>query len=294
VSKLLDLPEPPGMVYNALAGSHLDWGRLPEALHWRKQGMRAHRGRVSWQLAELSIIYEQLNMPEAADDWAEQLVLHYGEQGDGGKQLKLALSMHRDQLEQSAVTPAWLQQQFDHPDSGGNEFEAKVLISAGRYRDGIDWLEGLVRMPETWGPEEFFGEQNFVNVHWLAYAYEQAGMDEKARSTLAWAARRREFMDSVEPFHDNPKLLIQHALHFAAVGELPRAATALRKAVDMGWRAYHLEKNNPVWRGAWQSQEFAPIVADILADLERQRREVEVAEADHDFGAEFEALIAGD
>jgi TolB-like protein/tetratricopeptide (TPR) repeat protein len=293
VSKLLDLPEPPGMVFEALAMTHYDWGRLSEALVWLKRAVRAHEGRVAWHLEGISHTYEQLGMPAAADDWADLLEQYFGESNDRGKRLKLELKRLRNQLDNSAITPAWLQQYFAlNPDFAVEDIAATVLISAGRYRDGIELLEGLVRMPESWDREVFLGEENFENVHWLAYAYQRAGMEEQAESTLTWASRWREFWDSIEAFHDNPHALINNALHFASVGDLPRAASALRKAVDAGWREYRLEKNNPVWRGVWNTEEFAPIVADILGDLERQRLEVEATEAERDFRAEFEALVA--
>jgi hypothetical protein len=96
--------------------------------------------------------------------------------------------------------------------------------------------------------------------------------------------------------------LLVPALDLAARGDRAGAAVWARKAVDAGWRGYGLFNwsyydydhfwKSPVWRGAWQSEEFAPILADIQADLARQRAEVEATEAEHDFRAEFEELLA--
>ena len=89
-----------------------------------------------------------------------------------------------------------------------------------------------------------------------------------------------------------PIIQILPALNLAARGRLAESAGALRNAHEAGWKDYYAERHMPYWRGAWESEEFAPVVADIIASIEEQRAEVEAIEAENNFLAEFEALMA--
>jgi hypothetical protein len=168
-----------------------------------------------------------------------------------------------------------------------------VLIAAGELAEGIALLEGMGELSEPLEPAAVGGDYDLFRLaHWLTYAYQQTGRVEDGAGMLARADRILEIINQSPDFKEYPDRLILPALSYAATGNLAEAATALRVAFEGGWRAYHFEVNSPLWRGAWTSAEFAPVVTDLLADIERQRNEVEAIEAEDDFRVEFESLVA--
>jgi len=317
LSVLLDRPNPPLFVLVRMAIRHEQWGRLSEAVQFGKQYLLANGNRVwsgryqhAWGVAPLmgmAGVYENLGMPEAADYWTRQLIDQFGQENDAGKATRLLLDLRRDQLDSATINKAWLRDHFTlTPELAEGRIAATLLIATGHYADGIAMLEPILELP--YGVSVMDWEGNALSViqdaHWLAYAYQQVGREQDAARIFDLSAQAAEEMsDTTRPWYSAPFSLLVPTLDLAARGDLAGAAVWARKAVDAGWRGYglfwgwsyieydHFWKS-PIWHGAWQSEEFAPILADIQADLARQRAEVEAAEAEHDFRAEFEALLA--
>jgi len=97
-------------------------------------------------------------------------------------------------------------------------------------------------------------------------------------------------MTSNGPFDASPGDKEMIVWQHIAEGQLLEAAAALEDAFDAGWRDYYRSRNHPVWREAFRSPEFEPVMAKVKADLDRQRRLVEQADAKDDFRAEFQKL----
>jgi hypothetical protein len=284
------------MVYNAMAGTHRDWGRLADALHWGKRSWLAH-GSPPWGLSWFPDTYEQLGMPDAADT-----IVSLMEQYAGDVLFHKAQSLHlrlvRGNLADSGISIESLEEYFGldfkadvHPEL--LQLSAFALIAAGLFEDGIELLEPLVELPSDVGPYSGFDPESVEPALWILYAHRQTGDSESAAPIENWLTKVAEqTRDPQRPFYGLPEVRMRSALFYAAEGNLGDAAAAARVAFEAGWRAYHMEKNSPIWRGAWQSAELAPLVADILADLERQRAEVLAAETESDIRAEFEASIS--
>jgi TolB-like protein len=307
MSTLLDLPDPPIFVYWRVAATLHHRGRLAEALSFVKQGtLAAWRAGMATDdlLMWLAGIYEHLGMREAADYWAGQLIDQFGEINDSPKVVQLLLAQRRGQLDPATITRAWLRDHFTlTPELAEGKISAMLLIANGHYADGIELLEPLLDHAERPRPRHLWPRMR--DAHWLAYAYLQAGQGEDADRVFDWSAQAAEVANDMTEYRTSPPRLMIPALDRAARGDLAGAAELVLKAVDAGWRGYSLHLfhdvnyldydhfwKSPIWRGAWQSEEFAPILADIQADLARQRAEVEAIEAEHDFRAEFEALVA--
>ena len=133
--------------------------------------------------------------------------------------------------------------------------------------------------------------EDIALIHLLALAYEQTGREEEAVGMIERAEALTSVMQSSGTFLTDPDVLLLPSLNHAARGEWAKSALALRAAFDGGWRNYYAELFNPVWRGAFKSPEFKPVLADIVTAIDQQRAEVENIEAEHDFRAEFEALM---
>jgi TolB-like protein/tetratricopeptide (TPR) repeat protein len=296
VSPLLELPEPPGMVYHILARTHLEWGRLVGALHWQKERVRAFGSHVgAWELLYFPLIYEHLGEPAVADEWLALIARQYPE-ARLDDWLGLYLATTRGTLDPDRVSRAWLEV-FLGADLAGNDLlhiGAFSLISAGRFLEGIELLEpALLPLMET-DSFQLWKEWENQSFHWLAYAYQEAGRTGDAARILDWSRDRvsRSEANPDQPFAGNPGPAAVRALDHAVREDYALAAASLREAVDAGWRAYHTQVNLPPWRDAWQRPEFAAIAADLMADIERQRQAVEEQDARRDFRQEFETLMA--
>jgi len=292
---LLDLPETPTMAYQVLSQGHFAFGKLNEAAEWRKQSIRLHGKSSDNELVPLVLIYEQLGMQKAANYWAGQL--RPSETPAANIEfLKLTLLAHRGSPDLAERARAWLAafgKDPGKPESLPVDLTAPVLIAAGEFAEGISLLEGNAGLSEPLDPEIVGDDYDLVRLtYWLAFAYQQTGRTRDSAEMLARASRMVEIINQDAGFSDQPDGLILSALDYAATGKLAEAAAALRVAFEAGWRAYYFEVNSPLWRGAWASAEFAPMVTDLLSDIERQRKEVEAIEVEHDFRTEFESLMA--
>jgi TolB-like protein/tetratricopeptide (TPR) repeat protein len=292
---LLDLPDTPAMVYHILSKRHFEYGKLSEAAHWRKQSIRLHEKESEDDLVQLVFIYEQLGMQGVGDYWAGQLTRHTAQTANH-ELLKLNLLTLRGNPDVVELTREWLAafgEDLNGPGSLPVDLTVPVLIAAGELAEGIALLEGMGELSEPLEPAAVGGDYDLFRLaHWLTYAYQQTGRVEDGAGMLARADRILEIINQSPYFKEYPDRLILPALSYAATGNLAEAATALRVAFEAGWRAYHFEVNSPLWRGAWTSAEFAPVVTDLLADIERQRNAVEAIEAEDDFRVEFESLVA--
>jgi len=234
-------------------------------------------------------------MQEAADYWTGQLE-RSASQVANIEFLKLTLLAHRGDPDLAERAREWLEifgQNLNGPESLPVDLTAPVLITAGEYAKGVAMLEELIDLSEPLSQAMVGDDYNLFRLtHWLVFAYQQTGRAGDGEAVSAWADRMLKIIIQDPGFRNHPDRLILPALDHAATGNLGEASSALRVAFESGWRAYHIEKNSPLWRGAWQSPEFKPVVADLLADIERQRQEVETIESGHDFRTEFESLMA--
>jgi TolB-like protein/tetratricopeptide (TPR) repeat protein len=284
MTNLLDLPDPPWDAFRILRDRHQQYGFLSESLRWADQGIRHVGEDEGNQLVALALIYERLGMPVEADlrlDRLRTLDL----QDPFAEFLELSLATARGNPNASDLVESWRDSteglDFTDPDSPGAELAAKAMISNGDHAGGIEILEETVDLSSLVSEvaDDLIDWNYFQRIHLLAFAYQQVGRMTDAETTLDYNSELFQLAKSVPYWQEHPERLMWPVLDRTAAGDLTAAAAALSIAVDAGWRDYHIEKNNPVWRNAWESDEFAPIVADILIDLERQRLEAELESA---------------
>ncbi len=175
-------------------------------------------------------------------------------------------------------------------------------IAAGEYERGVLQLEAVIRrMQRDSGQPEFdthidlksleadWGDIVFISLR-LGFAYQQVGRTEDAERLLRdlEALLETELRDS----WDNPEARYKRAELAMLLGDTDGAYQALSRAADLGWAMYYVVANSPVWADVLGEPRFRALMDEVKANVDQQRAAVEAIEAEHDFRAEFDRLIA--
>ena len=295
IMRLLDLPEPPTLVYMVLSSKHQEYGFLSEALKLTKQHIRLSRVAEAVQnLPQIIYLYDALGMPEMADYWLERYKSHEVDLIEFNI-VKGELAILRGQFDEFVTGLDWVldEMSVDVKDPPGFLVrDIGILLSLKGDFEAANLLLERYLNPDQPVTDINNNSDEIFLIHLLALNYEKAGQQEKAITMLNRAEQITANMLSLGNFVSYPDNQLSPALNFAARGDPTSSAQALRTAFEAGWRNYYSERHWPTWRGAWESEEFVPVVADIVTAIEQQRAEVEAIEADHDFRVEFEALIS--
>lgn len=144
-----------------------------------------------------------------------------------------------------------------------------AAVMLGEYRAGADALMGSLGDTDTIA---FNPSLDMYLLSYLAYAYQQLGQTERAQETLdealAVAARARG------QGWRTPRLNYGIAAVYALQDRADEAIGQLRNAVDGGLRAPGLTGTDPQFAGLQGLEAFRLLVAEVDADLNRQRAEV--------------------
>jgi TolB-like protein/Tfp pilus assembly protein PilF len=153
---------------------------------------------------------------------------------------------------------------------------AAVLVG-----DTLELLRGL------------FGEDDdaYRAAHALAWSCrggprEAAALDLLRDIEASWQARLQEvsYTPSLHKY-----LMAQNAL---LLGDRELALERLGAAVDAGWREYYFHTEDPRLDDLRDDPRFNALMAEVKADVDRQRAEVEERDAERDFIAELDAARA--
>ena len=296
IMRLLDLPTPPRFAYQILAIKHEEYGFYSQAIHWQKlQYLTTYQGQAG-PLADLIFLYEKLGLPNLADDWQEKNFELNPNSPEYSLETSLGLLVARGQFEK---IPPLMDRMIDVLDIDLNQLADFQIVNfgvlksvSGDSKDAIPLLEKYLNTDEP-VTLRFNDSDDVFLLQLLAHIYMQTGSPDRAETIQARAEQITGNIFELGNFLSHPDIQLLPAVNLAARGKFAESAVALRKAFESGWRDYHAERHMPYWRGAWESEEFAPVIADIVAALEQQRAEVEAIEAEHSFQIEFEELISG-
>jgi tetratricopeptide (TPR) repeat protein len=136
-----------------------------------------------------------------------------------------------------------------------------------------DFAGGTV-IPDDW---EIDGRQA------LALALIGIGQEDRARALLQTIEQT-----AAEPQgegRDRNPLAYWLARNAALLGDKDLALERLRKAIDTGWRGYYTESHDPRWSTLRDNPRFQEMMAEVKADMDRQRLEVEKLDAEEDLPA---------
>jgi len=301
--RLLSLPNPPPLVYGELYDLYLEWGYFADAIAIAKQYVRWTVSSNDIQGADyLAWAYGFLGMTEEADYWMD-LLFNNGQPDLSSLDPAYHLLKTRDADSELGVKLLQLVNQTEFQVGEHDPFTlaqfGQVNIQLGNYHKGSEQLEYGLRLyqgnADGTGPASSIDisalraspDDIVFNMHLLAFAYQEVDRSDEADRILQ--ALTDEFGMENNALH--------HALMGDADGALQalqtsRSTTTGRWAKFYGPGSYYEIVNEPAWAKTIKTPGFQKFLAEMKEDVDRQRAIVEAADAEHDFRAEFEALMA--
>jgi TolB-like protein len=286
--RLLDLPQPPGIVYRGLYSLYANQSRHADAIEIMKQGILAHPAPDSeaWvEFSFLAIRYAQLGMWQQAHRWQDRAEAIAPTEPATVVRRSLIYKLQGDYKEMNQkvvarVDALGLDTERLHPLTGAVIGAIQALT--GETERGIRLLEASF----DWdAPKTDDTAIDLMQV--LAYAHKQNGNDQRADEIIelvAQALARRE-QDNGYRSPESLGLLSQNH----AVARNPDAAlAALETAIDSGWREYYGIVNDLRWAWLRDNSRFQTLMARVKADIDAQRARIERIDAEQDFGTLLE------
>lgn len=297
--RLTGLPEPPPLALSVLHNLYFEWGFFVEALAAARDVTRLEAANGSFGGMDfMAWTYACLGMNEDATYWAD-LARRIAQDDLATLDLTMNLLSFRapasplgDELgrivNEAEFRPGedsgWRMAQF-----------GLVNIRLGNFDKGAEQLDYGLRLYQAGWPgtepveridvATIAGNEEDVvwTMHWLAYAYRKTGRNEEADDIL------RELEDRFG--------LDDHPSHQVLIGNEKNALQLLRSMDGRKWATYYGPGryyeivHSPLWAEAIRKPEFQAFLAEMKAEVDRQRAVVEAFDAEHDFRAEIESLL---
>lgn len=286
--RLVNLPQPPLQATHVLVTLYSDTGRLVEANRIAKRLLLAG----GWQNYFLALNYAILGQFQHADYWMSGVV--------------------RDHPDVMWVRIGWVQAQTPYwegnyaraasemrqaRDSNGvlleqidpnlRFFYGITQALAGDFAGAVDSLTET--LPESWELPSTPAYYELDAYQALAWSYKQSGMPDKARQLLEiveqWFVQYRSSVNLIKS-----PILYQVARNAVMMGDTELALNRLEQAVAAGWREYYINTHDPRWGVLRDDPRYRTLMADVKADVDRQRAEVERIDAEEDFPALLEEV----
>lgn len=324
--RLTALPNPPVYAFRRLAELYELLGNYPKAIDVTKEQIRVDLAPPT--LLDLAIRYARLGMFDESEYWYELGRGHLPDEAlpmqksweysrYRGERSWLVADLQRLETRMSDSNAKSQAPDYNQLMAGGHAF-----IRIGEYARGIEYLERAIDAGiEIWRiakpPKDPTADVDPVTFLWerwwypgvtglythLAFAYQQVGREDDANRILAtlgdqnWSSDDPERIPvSLWPDAYTATNLGQRALLRSLSDDLDGALADLQKAVDLGWYAeeggYYDALNDPAWAATIAHPAFQGLLVKAKAEIDRQRAIVEAADAEHDFRAEIEAMLA--
>jgi hypothetical protein len=167
------------------------------------------------------------------------------------------------------------------------------LSRGGAYADAIELLEPLIEASSP-GSSAFRNPSFPHGAHALAWAYRHTGAEDKARQLLE--AEAQGCAEARVRDQRRPDSYVRHrcAETELLLGHTEPALDGLEQAIRDGWREYYLRQNDPYWSAVAAHPRYRALMAQIKADIDRQRAEVQRIDARDGFSAKLDAAIAAE
>jgi len=123
--------------------------------------------------------------------------------------------------------------------------------------------------------------------HALAWSYMEEGVPEKAISMLQSLDRNMHDLRREGLLHKSEALYF-FAQNTLLLGDHDLALERLEQAIAAGWRDYYAHLADPRWAVLGDNPRHKAMMAEVKADLDRQRIEVERIDAEEDFVAKLD------
>jgi TolB-like protein/Flp pilus assembly protein TadD len=279
--RLGELPEPNGMVLWHLIRLYRVTGRFPQMLRHAERlalepvfsgPFRAYRYGV---LAES---YALLNYWEQVEQWAEQGLTPAPKKGSferafwirlhsepdlwRGRYME-ALENHRRVMAAEGLPPEEMELHY-----------GVILALAGDHAAAQEMLAAVEITPDEFGnPEKVAAGQT------LAWSYSVTGQEAKAWPLPEEMSRQMAEMESNGLWRRSDHLYV-YALNAVLLGKQDLALERLRRAVEAGWREYFIHHHDPRWDALKDNADYQALMADVKADVERQRAEIQAQQTE--------------
>jgi TolB-like protein/Tfp pilus assembly protein PilF len=158
-----------------------------------------------------------------------------------------------------------------------------VQALGGDFDGAIRTLEPLIGPPRPINYREFDWFETDA-LHSLAWSYQQTGKAEKGAPMLASLEQQLDERDRSGLLHESNDLYF-FARNALMMGDHELALERLRRAVAAGWRDYYVEVSDPIWAELRDNPDYQALMAEVKADVDRQRAEVEEIDSGEDFPA---------
>jgi len=197
-------------------------------------------------------------------------------------QTDVALQRVREAFDELGLTLADLDP-FAKAIAGGH------FARGGDYAAAIEALEPIVDVDSPYqGPVP-----DLVSppAHSLAWSYLHTGADAKATRLLAAASRECSTMRAEGQVPGSGRLQLCAEVELLR-GNIEPALDGLEEAFRAGWRDYYVQERDPYWASVASHPRYRALMAKVKADVDRQRADVQRAEAHEVFLAKLDAAIA--
>ncbi len=278
--RLVDLPEPSVVAFTGLSEFYVATGRLVEDNRLTKRLLLSG----SWNPFYLARNYAMLGKFQSAAHWMAfatrenpeliwvrtgwvqaQPPCWEGDYGQAATEMRQARAANGISLEQS-------------PPVVGLFYGISQAL-AGDFDGAIDTLGEA--LPRT-GDRGIVGGDYEVDAYQaFAWSYSRKDMPEESRQLLEaveqWFARKSGSVKTASSTD-----LYEAARNAAMMGDNRLALERLERAVEAGWRGYYVNDHDPRWGALKDHPRYQALMAEVKADVDRQRTEVERIDAEKD------------
>ncbi len=294
--RLTNLPRPPGGILWSLHTMYLNYGRFSDAVHWAKKVAAAYSDtNVSLAFGTLAFDYERLGLSDDADYWLEQLRKYHADPIQIFLRKSYLLKLRGD-LKALAREQQVFDEKFDLDLSKIPRLIRVRLgvtrILGGQLTEGIANLEAALGLDDPTVNTITTSPESAQIMHYLAWAHRQLGNRDAANYVIERIRQSTLAIRSTGEFQNKPIILELVVLDEIAQGNLEQAAVSFEIAIDAGWREYYWAVNDPLWQEFISTPQFAPLMARVKKDVDRQRDIVLAADAAEDFKEKIERLMA--
>ena len=260
-------PEYPGF-YRTMSGQLQSLGRIGEAVKWQRAAAMLAPSNfriVVWEC----YLYLELGADQSAERCYESVEETFGERAFGRK---VYLYLFRSQMEEAAkLTNQLAQRDLGHSMMG---FLATSHFNIGEFDKARAIWQDL--WPKLYSDEDIIVNANEMPKNWseiqkiahVAYTLTVDGQLNRANYLFDHVLETMQSMHRVRgPGYDEMDVFIH-----AARGEKRKAISALREAIDMGWRRGWWVLRLPIYDAMREEPEWIALLDELEADIARQRQ----------------------
>jgi TolB-like protein/tetratricopeptide (TPR) repeat protein len=296
--RLSELPEPSALVFSDLVRYYFLTGRLVDMMPYsRRLAMDPVFGTVfrASRYGQLALSHAVLNDWEQAEhwlgkgleyppgkgnreEWIPWVRLHYLPELWRGRYQK-ALENYRRVMAAEGLSLAEMRYEY-----------GELLALAGDHAGAREMLAPLENSAVELGAIDLEGQDEMPLRQTLAWSYIAAGQRDKADRLLREIDVMLTDIDSAGQLHRSDHLHV-YALNAVLMEKPELALERLRRAVEAGWLEYYVTHGDPRWGSLADNPAYQALMAEVKADVDRQRAEIESIEAEEDFAALFEKVL---